>query len=529
MPDVRKVLGPNISKNRRLLCGAFREYRRREQLERIRYWTPCAPPWNDQLGAYLCAAKYQFVGGGNRSGKTELGVAKAIAMATGTHPTLSVRFPPPTYGRYCSTTWEDGAKRVIIPKFYEMTPRRYLLGFNWETAWNAQSRTLTFNLDGDPKLRGSTISFFTYTQPIDAYKGDDLDWAMMDEHAPQKYFTENLARLVDRNGLLALTMTPEAGMTWEKKEIVEPGLAGDPEKRIWFFDSRLNPHLSKEGLQALIDQIGVDSPLFKAKIEGRFVALEGLVYPMFSENVHLIDPFKIPLDWHKQIVMDAHLKTAAAIGWYAWSKRGNVYKYREAEWRPTSGGAPELANFIRVKSAGDVKINDWILDEALGGKEGDKDNPSFNVFGQKNLIDQLNDAGLPFVGTNVASDKSVMPGIMKVRQFLTPNPLTGLPRFFIFRTCPKTAAQYLIYQWLSDSQADEKVYRERIRKIEDHHLDDDRYAIMAEPAWNAPQLQVQSQVTYDNESGQPQIQVYERMVQPQASDGMENFFKEMLD
>lgn len=53
-----------------------------------------------------------------------------------------------------------------------------------------------------------------------------------------------MARLVDRNGYLVLTMTPEAGMTWEEQEILQRWKDGDPDYQVWFFDSRKNPYLS---------------------------------------------------------------------------------------------------------------------------------------------------------------------------------------------------------------------------------------------------------------------------------------------
>src|SRR3990172_1503306 len=96
--DLSKLL-PRQSQQR--LLHYWQEMNRRQREERIRYWKPMEPPYNDQKSAFLSDATFQYVGGGNRSGKTELAVAKAIAVCTGRHPVLSKRKIPPVYLRYC--------------------------------------------------------------------------------------------------------------------------------------------------------------------------------------------------------------------------------------------------------------------------------------------------------------------------------------------------------------------------------------------------------------------------------------------
>ena len=476
------------------------ELKRRFREERIRGWQPSEPPFNDQKSAYLSKLKIQYLSGGNRSGKTECGVAKAIDYCTGYHPTLSERHPPPVHGRYCGTTWEDGIKGVILKKFQTMVKRSDLFGWSWDKAWSEKSRTLAFCLNGQKNVRGSTIRFYTYVQKVSTYGGDDLDFVIMDEHGAKPFYTENIARLVDRNGWIMLTETPEAGMTWEDGEILERFAAGDEDFAVWLFDSRKNKYLDKDGLASLIKTIGDDEELFNTKIRGIMSALAGRIYPMFNENVHPIDDFEIPAKsprWHKSIIMDPHKKKETALLWLAWSKDGDVYAYREAKYKPTRGGIADLASFIRVKSAGDGKIHDWIMDEALGGTPKPDE---FDIFGMEGMIDQLNKEGLPFQGTNINSSKAVESGIMKVSEFLRRDPINGRPRLRIFRSCPLLIKELQIYQYKKSKPADEEAYRELVRKIQDDLVDCLRYGLMAEPAMGFGPVERQE---YDQESGIP--------------------------
>jgi len=379
-----------------------------------------------------------------------------------------------------------------------MTRREDLLGQSWETAWSEKRGILTFCLDKQPRVKGSEISFLTSQQSVETHAGDDLDWVIMDEHHERKYFTENIARLVDRGGWAMLTMTPEAGITWEDEEILERIRQGEDDYGAWMFDSRLNPHLSEEGLKLLIKSLEGNPELFNTKIRGMMVVLSGRVYPMFRRERHVIDIEAVPHAKfvHRQVILDMHLKKASAIVCLGWTREGDVYAYRAFEWKPTSGGLEDLASLIRVKCAGE-KINDWIMDEALGGDPNKED---LNIFGEKDVIVQLNDLGLPFVGTNVASDKNVKAGVHKVRQFLRVDPVTGHTRLKISRDLHLLIRQFEIYQFKKDTKADEESYRERIRNVGDDQVTCVRYGIMAEPAWSSPE---QIREDYDTETGMP--------------------------
>lgn len=446
----------------------------------------------------MSLAKVVLAGGGNRSGKTELAVKHCIDFATGRHPVRSKNRKPPVNIRFCAPTFEDSIIGVTLKKFQQLVKREDLFGGTWETAWNTKSRTLSFCLDGDITTKGSQVRFFTYQQQPYTYAGDDLDACYMDEHGDRKYFIENMARLVDRDGYLFMSMTPDAGMTWEEEEIIERWQNGDPDYQVYFFDSRLNPYLSEKGLADLMKSLEKDPELFKAKIQGQFVALTGLVYKLYQDDRHVIeDNWKIiDQPGFKQVILDAHRNKPHRVLWLHWDKEGNVFAYRERVIDSSTGGIKELARNIKIACAGE-HIDEFIMDESLGGTP---DLEKKDQAGQLTYITQLNQYGLPFVGTNQASDKSFKTGIDKVKEFLVLNPITGHSRLKIFMTCSELRKEFRKYQFRKGTAEDDQSYRERVRTIDDDLMDCLRYGIMAEPVWNLPKPPV---IRYEEESGLP--------------------------
>jgi len=372
------------------------------------------------------------------------------------------------YVRYYAPSYEDGIKAVIHKKIKEHVPRHWLKGGSWHSAWSEKSRTLFFE-------NGSQMRFFSYEQHVNKMGGDDNDAAYLDEHAPEKVFIEAVARTTDRNGYIVLTMTPEAGITWEEEKIIDAS-EFDPDIAFWTFSTFKNPHLSKEGI-AQLEKLITDERLRDAKLYGRFVSLAGLVYPQFDRGIHVVPDGSVTIQrhWHQQFVIDPHHRKPSAMVWTAWDPDGNVcYIHQESEFPPTAGGVPELAAHIRVKTSG-LLIDDWIGDEAMGG-EGK------NIYGQGSVLAQLRNNGIPVVGTNQASDKAFAAGVNKLRSMLTPDPVSKKPRLYIFNTCTKTIKQMMTYQYRKETIVDEELLREHVRNKNDDYPTCIRYGIMAEPS-----------------------------------------------
>ncbi len=399
----------------------------------------------------------------SNSGKSEIGVAKADALASGTHPTLSERFKVPTRGRIIAPKWEDNIKAVILQKFRTFTRRDALWGKSFIEAWSEKERKLTY-------ANGSEIRFFTYEQDINVFGGADLDWVWFDEHPPENIFIENLMRLADRRGIAMLTMTPEMGITWEMERIIERADT-DPQIKVWYFRTYDNPHLSKEGV-AEVEKMITDPAVREVKLEGKFVSLAGLVYPMYNPNIHYIPQRTLPSHWQRVFSINPHLRIPTTWNVGCWSPDGELFIELEGEFNPSAGGVPEMAQTIRASLIG-KKIGLWMGDEAMGGD-------GKNVFGQDSVIKQLQAQGLPIIPTNLSSDKDFDAKVQKVRHFLMPDPVSQKPRLYVMQNCPNTHKEFCRWQFKTKTRNDEENLREYVQTVNKEWLDNVGYMVMGE-------------------------------------------------
>ena len=457
------------------MLAAAREKRRRRLEEKLRYFVPTSPEilnrygrvTNDQRSFLLSPATERWLFGGNRSGKTEVGVVDCLWFALGIHEVRSLIRKPPVYIRYCAPSYEDNLKRIILKKFRAFVPRHELLGGRFDTAWSEKEKTLYFT-------NGTTINFKSFEQDVDKFAGDDLDAVYVDEHGAEKYYYENKARLVDRAGYYVNTMTPEGGsITWEKRHIRSRTEDIYTDR----FSIYGNPHLSEAGIKEIEDTI-VDESLRDVKLEGKFASLSGLLYPNYDQKIHRIPAQELPVKGYRVFAIDPHLKKPSAMLWAYWTAEGDCIIYRSAKVKYE---VEDLKRFIRAQSTGE-RISLWIGDEAQGGA-------GKNIFGEESVLVQLakGDNSIPIMGTNQASDKSFESGVMKVRQMLRPDPNTGKPSLMFMehntigsnRERKSLFEEIEDYQFAPESKADEVTFRERVVQVEDDLMDCLRYVVMA--------------------------------------------------
>lgn len=357
-----------------------------------------------------------------------------------------------------------------------MCPRAWLKGGDWGSAWREGSRLLKFE-------NGSEIRFYTYVQYKNdpgSYGGDDLDAVYMDEHGPEGAYIENSMRLVDRNGYLVCTMTPEEGMTWEQDHVEEPpdGLSVDH----WFFSTEKNPHLSVEGIAA-VKALITDEKLAAAKLHGQFVSLSGMVFPQFNRALSVIPDFDMPDWWFRVFAIDCHIKAPHALLWGCWTPEGEFIVYRTMKMKGTPA---ELKHYIRAKTHEHIHL--WLGDEPMGGQ-------GTNVWGCESILSMLQSGvdGFPIVQVPRQTEKYFDAGIMKMRQMFQRNVETKRPGILIFKSCDyplekidgkncgSLVWELLKYQYRRAMPGDEETLREKIRNIDDHLIACTRYSVQTGP------------------------------------------------
>lgn len=218
--------------------------------------------------------------GGNRSGKTTGGIVEDIWWLTNRHPYLATP-DRPVAGRIVSVDFLNGIAKIIIPQLKQWVPPSQLRGGTWFSAYDAMERTLNFD-------NGSFVELMSYDQDLDKFAGTSRDFVHYDEEPPKDIYTECQTRLIDRKGNAWITMTPVEGMTWIFDTIYEPGTLGtNKDIKVVEVDMGENPHLDKEEIEKYLG--GLDENDRKARGQGKFVQMGGLVYKKFTTQTHVID------------------------------------------------------------------------------------------------------------------------------------------------------------------------------------------------------------------------------------------------
>jgi phage terminase large subunit len=235
-----------------------------------------------------------------------------------------------------------------------------------------------------------------------------------------------------------------------------------------------NPYLSMEEIKRLT--LTLTDEELEARKHGRFVALSGLVYKEFREELHVIEPFPIPREWMDTISIDPGMDAPLAAHWYAVDHDGNVFvvaEHYQKGWNINQHmrAIEQVSREIDWKR--DVRGHlSCIMDAAAD---------QHSLQNERSVAELFREAGMN-VNTNV--NKSKWAGIQTVKQYLEPRPHpdekrwpTGKPRLFIFSTCTMMIKEIKAYRWKENPTGS----REEPIKKNDHAMDNLRYYIMSKP------------------------------------------------
>ena len=458
-------------------------------LTRARLWHREPPQTSQRRAAQAVLGPGNLKGillGGNRSGKTEEGAQIAVASAEGKQSLavqiwarlnrLDISELPDGPGRVCcsSLTGNDSI-RVQRKKVEKYLPP----GTKWK---NQQGHgEASAHLPG-----GGLLLFKSNDQGRRAFQGDNWDLFWADEEHDEAVVDEARMRLVDRSGRALFTMTPLKGQTWVWERFVDKPESGSV---VYALHSADNPHIPREYMEALLSKYG--SRQRAARSRGEFVALEGLVYPDWRRDIHVISPFDIPQSWDRYQAIDFGYTNPTAVLWGALDPDGRLFIYREhyrarwligqhaeaimeAEacprcWDADGFGPMEKAESWwegaaeRAEKCPACKGSDW-----PGRREPEPEvrwaDPE-NVENRRTLHQDYD------LHTQMAI-KDVLPGIEAVAGRLVAQG-DGRPRLYVFRSCPKLIREIGNYRW-KQRTADGKP---KPIKQDDHAVDALRYMV----------------------------------------------------
>lgn len=432
---------------------------RRLKEEGIRYYRP----HQKQQDFHRSTLRNRWVFGGNRTGKTVSGGAEAVWYATGNHPHKKIKTP--NRGWVVSLTNEvqrDVAQREVL----RWLPKNMIADVQMRKG--TKDSLETGIIDFIQLTNGSLIGFKSCDQGRAKFQGTSQHWIWFDEEPPEDVYSECKMRVLDTVGDMWGTMTPLQGLTWVY-DVIYMNEPQDKEVKYWLIQWADNPHLSREAIAQLESTMSDEER--EARQYGKFVAMSGLVYKEFVEDIHVIDPFDVPRSWYDNISIDPGLDAPLSAHFYAVDGDNNIYVIEEhyqsgqsVEWHAEQLHA--IANRLGWPKRNGVL--DALIDSAANQRTLAAERTVTELFYEH---DVLADTGV---------EKDIWTGLQRVKQYLKlrDNPQVdvwprGKPKLFIFRNCVQMIREIKSYRWKPDE--------DKPIKKNDHAMDDLKYYIMSRP------------------------------------------------
>ncbi len=411
-----------------------------------------------QVAFHQCQKRNRWVFGGNRSGKTECGAVECVYMARGIHPYRKNK--PNVCGWVVSLSAQvqrDVAQKKVLRYLRkDWIEEIVMLSGRRDTP---EDGVIDFIRVKNVFGGSSVIGFKSCDQGREKFQGTSLDFVWFDEEPPKDIYLECRMRVLDRRGDIFGTMTPLKGFTFVYHDIYL-NRSKDPEVWYEFMEWADNPHLDKDEIAAL--ESCLDDVSLQARRYGRFAAAEGLVYPEFDENVHVIEPFPLPKEWQDTVSIDPGLNNPLSAHWYAVDFDDNVYVVYEhfAAGRDIDYHAAEIkriSNALGWHTDGQGRVR-ALIDSAAKQR---------TLSGVKSVCELFYERGI-LVNPNV--EKDLFTGIARVKSYLKQG--NGWPNLYIFSNCTELIKELKGYYWGSGDTP---------KKADDHALDEMRYYLMSKP------------------------------------------------
>jgi phage terminase large subunit-like protein len=201
--------------------------------------------------------------GGNQVGKTTACAIKSHAKIIGELPKALVGMVPewrlpkkwPVYGRVYGLS-NDVIDEVVVPKFREWMPKKFLKDGMWEKSYSKQERMLRYYKDGY-KFIGQ-IKFMSCEKEVSKSQGASLWFAHFDEEPPKEFYDECLSRFIANGGKgidIEFFMTPTSGLTWTYSTLLKKSQVPNSEVECFKIATITNTYANLEALGKLMDDL----------------------------------------------------------------------------------------------------------------------------------------------------------------------------------------------------------------------------------------------------------------------------------
>lgn len=366
--------------------------------------------------------------------------------------------------------------KEIISRAKDLYPKMYP-----GTKWKDQDKIFEF-----PSGAAIEFGYLDHVDDYDRYHGRQWCWIGVDEI--HQYQTDELynkiksvARKTDPNLPLRIRATCNPGGGHWIKEYwgIEGGVKDKKidtvintevgpmvlSRRYLFSNVYDNKILLASNPEYVAYLHSLPEVLKRRYLEGDFEAAEGLAFPEFRRDTHVIDYFPIPNNWVKIRAIDwgYSSRSLAVCLWLAITPENDIICYRELSVNQMLAG--DFARKIL-----ELSENEYISYTVVDGSIGDKRGSSAPT-----IDEEFREAGL----ISVYADKtpgSRVAGVQLAHKYLKVDETTGKPRLQITSNCKQ------IIKELSSLPSDPNNPEDVDTTCEDHAWDALKYGLMSRPS-----------------------------------------------
>lgn len=382
-----------------------------------------------QQAAMAVVKRFVVCVSGIRGGKTTIGALRLLTWIQADRMAGKL-------GDYliCAPTTKI-LEQSTLPKFREFFPT------DWGT-WKEQKKCFELKWNRPGSDEPCRIFVRSMDDP-EAVEGMDALAAWADEIGKMKStaWTMITGRLSVNQGPCIMTTTPYAS-GWFYAEIFKRALDNDVNYEAITWSSVDNPAFPRAEYERAKREL--PAALFARRYDGKFTRLEGLVYPEFEEEKHVIEAFKIPDEWPTFAGMDFGYANPNAIDCIAKDPETNIF-YVFAEFYQNETLLQTLSDYVKSKNL-DYVLADTQSAQLIAELQ--------NVYGCRNIKE---------------ADKSIEVGIQRIRMLLSEDRL----RFFRGKT-EKTVEEIMEYHYPAPDL--DKVVQDKPVPKKNHAMDALRYA-----------------------------------------------------
>ncbi len=329
---------------------------------------------------------------------------------------------------------------------------------------------------------GAKIEFGFLERDADVYRyqGQAYSWIGFDEitHLPTEFGWNYLAsrlRTTDPEikTYLRCTANPGGvGAHWVKKRYIEPSehnksFTGKDGLTRKFIPARLddNPYLATDGRYE--EMLKALPPIQRKQLlEGNWDVAEGAAFVEFDPNIHVIEPFHLPIIWERVKGIDYGYSSESCCLWGAVDRTdGTLIIYRELYRKNLTG--LDLGRIITEMEIEDPFSVQGVLDTAAWARTGTT-GPTVGETLQQ-LGHKLRRA-----------DKNRIQGKIQIHEYLRVQNSGSRPKLQIFNTCPNLIRELQSIPLSKTNPEDVDT------NASDHAYDALRYLIMSRPRINDP-------------------------------------------